>query len=89
MSLGVWFTLCLMSSLVVAGPMVRKDQAHLTREEIDRFVEAVNALKHSGVYDELVRMHVLTYPLNRDGTPSESQSCLHNEDRDNTPLWYV
>mmetsp|Transcript_21596 Transcript_21596/g.24015 ORF Transcript_21596/g.24015 Transcript_21596/m.24015 type:complete len:341 (-) Transcript_21596:107-1129(-) len=46
---------------VVAGTVTRKNWALMSQKERDHFTSAVNKLKESGKYDELVRIHSEAY----------------------------
>jgi len=75
----VWF--CFLFILLGTSLHVRKNQANLSNDEIDRFVSAVKALKDSGVYDQFVRTHALTFPDLRVGITIVKAEC-------SGPDWY-
>ena len=65
------YVLLLLAGCIQCLP-IRKNQAHMTQEEISDFVGAVLQLKQEGVYDQFVRAHSLCFPFQQINTHSIS-----------------
>ena len=68
---------------------VRKNQANLSADEIDRFVSAVLTMKENGIYDQFVRLHSLTFNIVRSGPIVVSTLCRDYPESLSIPEWYI